>query len=138
MSLSTQPLAAADHMRVALRIHTALWEMRVGRGRREEWADCADALNMTEALVHAGKLDGKTYTPMINKAIDGLVEAIDCPPAPMRMNRAAEAALITLVCTYDECLGRLARDTIKSAGSRVILKIAESRNAGSDVRVVGA
>ena len=137
MNLNLQPLPTPEHMRIALKIHTALCEMRHGRAGRDEWADCADAVNMVEALVHLRKLESKVYMPLVNRAIDGLVEAIDSEDRTrMRMNRDGEIALTKIVCTYDECMGKMARETIRAAGNRVILKIAESREPDSDVLVV--
>lgn len=138
MNLNKTPMPADQHVLTALRAYTALNEMLRGRAGRTEWNDCADAINVVEALVHAGKLEAQVYAPLINRAIDGLVEAIDCPPAPMRMSRPCENALAAVVAAYDDSMQRLARETVAAARNRVILKIAEQvTNPDNGVRVVG-
>ena len=139
MHLKNQPTGKADHVRCALDVHTALALMLHGKARREEWASCADAINMVEALLFFGKVPADPYLGYVHKAIDGMVEAIECQPGQMRMNADAARALKAIVCQYDECIGKMARVTIDGAAKRVILKIAEQRtNPENGVRVVEA
>jgi hypothetical protein len=123
------PISRREHMRIALRVHTALWELRVGRGTREEWADLSDCINVIEALSDAGKLDCRRVMPFVTSAIAGMVEAARelREGRPMAMAPDAVEAIRKLLCEYDPALGKFSEQTMKAATQAVILRVAEQR-----------
>ena len=121
------PTPLVDHQLEALRVYTALAEMCNGTARREEWQDCADSVNMVEALATLGKCERAEVTPLVDTAIAGLMVAIKCPDGLMRMGAAATLALRTLVTMYDEALGKFARATMYEAWMLVLNRIADPK-----------
>lgn len=138
-TLDKQPYTRAEHEHIALRIHSALYEMLNGTARREEWQDMADCINMLDALLTQKHfaVPGDPYRKLVQLATDGLVDAIDCQEHYYRMHARQAHAMKHVVLKYDECVGRLARGTLQRAGEHVIIKIAQAQMPGSDVRIVG-
>ena len=119
------PKPMAERRMEALRVYTALAAMCNGTARREEWQDCADSVNMVEALATMGKYNPVEVTPLVTAAIAGLLVAMKCPDGMMRMGAAATLALRTLVTLYDEALGKFARATMYEAWMLVVRRIAD-------------
>lgn len=134
-TINRQPMTEEDQRLYALRVWTAVDLMAAGKAGRDEWAHIADAINMVEALVFEKPDDFGDCKPLCDRAVGGMVEAIDCHPGPMRMNADAMRAVRLVAERYDGALQRLSRGTLDKAGRRAILKIAAR---DSDVRVVAA
>ena len=128
------PLPSDTQRTYALRVWTAFDLMASGQAGRDEWSDLADAINMIEALAHEKPADFTDCMPLVHRAIEGMVEAMDCPTGAMRMNADALRAMRLLADRYDVAVHRLSRGMLDKASQRVILKIA---NRDADVRVVG-
>jgi hypothetical protein len=123
------PLPAAERLRRGLRVFTALHEMSLGRARSEEWRDLADVLNIVKALCALGKLDAHRYSPQLKCVMDGMIEASHCANGQIRMGAAELVALREMVTVYDDAIGRFAAQTISVATARVMLTIANARDA---------
>ena len=117
------PKPMAERRMEALRVYTALAAMCNGTARREEWQDCADCVNMVEALAAMGKYNSTEVTPLVTAAIAGLMVAIKCPDGMMRMGAAATLALRTLVTMYDEALGDFSQATMHTAWRLAVRQI---------------
>lgn len=128
-SQARKPTPRAVHKDAALRAHTALAEMINGTARRSEWVDCANALNVVDALGSMGKYELATVRPLVEKANEGLQVAIKCPDGMMRMGGDATKALKQVVCLYDEAIGKFSRATIDDALRMVEAIIADPRAA---------
>lgn len=124
-------VTAAEHRRVALRCHTALWEFMVGRGTDSEWSDVADAINHVEALLDMGKIAPKDFARPLATAMAGMVQARRNYLATGRMllpSADHRAAIVACVNEYDRALERFSSWTIAQAGSWVTIKIAGNRD----------
>lgn len=117
------PKPLAERRMEALRVYTALAAMCNGTARREEWQDCADCVNMVEALTMQGNYKVADVAPLVTAAIAGLMVAIKCPDGMMRMCAAATLALRTLVTLYDDALGEFAPATMYAAWRLVVRQI---------------
>lgn len=117
------PKPLAERRMEALRVYTALAAMCNGTARREEWQDCADCVNMVEALATQGNYKAADVAPLVTAAIAGLMVAIKCPDGMMRMGAAATLALRTLVTLYDDALGEFAPATMYAAWRLVVRQI---------------
>ena len=115
-----------------LRVYTALSLMREGTATREEWADCADALNLCEELANMGKLprdDG------IDRAQAFMVLAMDNYRRTGKMTMQADgvALMQRLAGIYDDALRKFSRMTMAQASANVVMRIAQGRSAGVEV-----
>jgi hypothetical protein len=124
--LARKPLAERDRDRVALRFYTALDCFSRGVAGREEWHDCADAINLVEALCEVRKLEG-ALMGAVARAINGMANAIKVPAGRMFLEGVELQALQAIVTAYDEALGRLSQGTIADAQAAVVVKIAQHR-----------
>ncbi len=135
------PVSQQEHTRIAMRVHTAFWELREGRATREEWGDLADAINAVEALVTLGKLDPARLAPVISAAIEGMCEGIRSLKATSRMvlSPLATEALRLVIAEYELALARFSGQTMLAAVNEVLGRIADQRaNPDSTVQVVVA
>jgi hypothetical protein len=132
--LSRTPASASERQRIMLRVYSALWMMRDGTAGREEWCDCADALNCVEELANMGK------APMperIVRAQAHMAMAMENWQATGRMTMQPEGVEIMqdIAGRYDAALQRYSRQTMAEAAAGVVLRIAAGRKAG--VQVIG-
>lgn len=131
-----KPMNMAEHELRALRAWTAAAEMINGTARREEWDDCADCINIVEALYDMGKLGEETMHWVVG-AIRGMRDAIEMPNGLMRMHAPEIVCLRHVVTTYDLAIGRFAKQTIVDAERRVVRKIALAKvDPDSDLLVI--
>jgi hypothetical protein len=124
-----QPLPPGERLRLGLRVFTALHEMSLGRARSEEWRDLADVMNIVKALCALGKLDAHRYSSQLKCVMAGMIEASDCANGQIRMGAAELFALREMVTVYEGAIGRFAAQTISAATARVMLTIANARDA---------
>lgn len=126
---------ATPRVLAALCAHTALAEMINGTARREEWQDCADAVNVVDALAALNMYDMAAVRPLVDQSIEGLTVAIKCPDGMMRMGSEATKALKQVVCMYDDGIRKFSRSKIDEAWKLVTQKIAMA-GLGCDPSVV--
>jgi hypothetical protein len=130
--LSRTPASAAERRRIMLRVYSALWMMRDGTAGREEWCDCADALNICEELANRSK------APMperIVRAQAHMALAMENWHRTGRMTMQPEGVEIMqqIAGMYDEALARFSRQTMAEAAAGVVMRIAAGRKAGVQV-----
>ncbi len=133
------PLAPPERELKCLKIHTALYEMLNGTAGMQEWLDLADCINMVDALIRlrSPSVPIEPYRKLIDQAIEGMADAVECDEDRFHMGRQQVMALKYIVTKYEECLIRLSRGTLQRAGEHVILKIAASAaTPDPEVRVV--
>lgn len=133
------PVSEPEHLKIALRVHTALAMMAAGQATLEEWRDLSDAINVTESLCDMGKLDRDELDGCFDLAMSGMAEAIECQAegGRMRMNERTLEALKRLVSEYDCAVGKFSRGTMATAQARVVLKVASAKQRPDpSVRVV--
>jgi hypothetical protein len=105
--------------------------MVLGRAGGEEWRDLVDAINVVRALCELGKLDEPRYGPHVTCALGAMVEASRALKmiGPATMDAQALIALREVVTAYDDAIERFAAQTISAATARVILTVANARDA---------
>lgn len=140
MSAATDklPLPARDQMQLALRAHTALYEMLNGTARREEWSDLADAINCVESLCEMQRYP-QIELHYVQHAIEGMQAAIKFSDGRMRFDAMHSVSLRRCVQRWDEATQKFSRATIAEAQLRVIKRIQLQRlDPDSDVVVISA
>lgn len=136
-TFAKQPISTAEHMSLALRVHTALWEMVSARAARvEEWHDLADAINLVDALCDLSKVphkDMEVWRYRIEEVQIGLAEARrQLPDGKMWIGTLRAQYLIEIVNFYDAALGKLSRGTLQEATEYVKRKIQLARASAND------
>lgn len=133
-----QPINMVEHELLALRIHTAVWEMVSScQARTEEWHDLADAINVVEALCDMGRIkDQDVVRYRLQRAQHGMVLARKQPNGRMGMRGHEAECLYQVVSTYDHALGTLSRGTMKEAYELVKRKILLAKASANDGVIV--
>lgn len=129
----------AEHMRVALRVYTALDMMIAGAATVEEWNDLSDGLNILESLSDLGKVEDDKHRHHIERATEGMVEAIEGlrELGRMRMGERGLDALKHVISEYDLAIGRFSQQTLAAARAHFVVKVARAKHKPDpSVRVV--
>lgn len=129
----------AEHMRVALKVHTALDLMMRGRAGIEEWRDLCDGINVLEALCEIGKIDPELHKPAIDQAIEAMAEAMESfgDLGKLCMSDRALDALREVIAAYDLAIGRFSQKTLAEAYVHFAVKVAKAKERPDpSVRVV--
>ena len=106
--------------------------LRDGTAGRDEWADCADAVNIVEELSNMGKTPRDAS---LDRAQAHMVLAMDNYRATGRMTMQAEGIRLLqhIAGMYDKALERYSRWTLGKASTNVVVRIAQGREAGVKV-----
>lgn len=139
MTTSRKLTSETERRRLALHAYTALEMMSRGEAGLEEWKDLSDAVNVTEALCDLGKLDAERHRPLIDRAVEGMAEAVEFygELGRLRMSERCLEALREVVCAYDQAIGRFSEGTLVEARAHVVVKVAKAKHrADPSVRVV--
>lgn len=128
-TVKNSPAPTTHRRQIMLRVYSALSMLRDGTATREEWADCADALNIVEELGNMGKLP---KIEIVDRAQAYMVLAMDNyrNTGKMTMQRDGCELMAQIAGEYDAALGRFSRQTMAQASSNVIVRIAQGRSAG--------
>lgn len=108
-----------EHQRVALRIHTALYELINHTADVAEIRDVVDAVNVVDALAALGKYDEAVVRPLIDTATEGLRVASLCARGRMQIGQKHTAAIKRIVSLYDEAIAKFSQGTIQQANELV-------------------
>jgi hypothetical protein len=129
--IGRQPPNWAERSRIMHRVWGAVDLMVRGMGDIEAWKDICDAINTLEAMVEMGKLPAAEHMPRVTSAIAGMVAARECEPGRMTMAPELLQALKQVAQDYDAALERFSQQTLAEARTRVVMRIAQQRNAPS-------